>query len=140
MGVTTSKTLYSVCISQLSKTSLSLSFSLHSTFYLCVLFEPLAKKCAPSFFSFLVFNSCFYFYFYFYDLGISHFSQCLTCVCVWLLRNPGKKIKEFLFLFSSLIYLVLILLKWNYHANLKTTMLNLVESWVYGFSLFGFYF
>ena len=36
------------------------SLSLHSTFYLCLLFEPLAKKCAPSFFSFWV---LFFFFF-----------------------------------------------------------------------------
>ena len=73
------------------------SLSLHSTFYLCLLFGPLAKKCAPSFFSFWVL------FFFFYDLGISHFSQCLTCVYL-VAENPGKKIKEFLFLFFSLIY------------------------------------
>ena len=55
---------------------------------------------------FLVFGSFFFFFFFFNDLGISHFSLCLTCVCIWLLRNPGKKIKEFLFLFFSLIYLL----------------------------------
>ena len=67
------------------------SLSLHSTFYLCLLFGPLAKKCAPSFFFFL-------------RSGNFSFFTVLD-LCVYLVaENPGKKIKEFLFLFFSLIY------------------------------------